>query len=133
MKAMVISIPQNIFFQYLSWHFFDVPKKILKAFKNILLFNLEYFSIFLLLKTFFSHWRRYSFTYPRGFDIRAYAGVFFSNLISRVLGAVVRTFLIVLGILVEILILLLGGIVFLGWFFFPFILVLLLYFGLKFI
>jgi len=130
---MVISIPQNIFFQYLSWHFFDVPKKILKAFKNILLFNLEYFSIFLLLKTFFSHWRRYSFAYPRGFDIKVYAGVFFSNLISRVLGAVVRTFLIVLGILVEILILLLGGIVFLGWFFFPFILVLLLYFGLKFI
>lgn len=130
---MVISIPQNIFFQYLSWHFFDVPKKILKAFKNILLFNLEYFSIFLLLKTFFSHWRRYSFAYPRGFDIKAYAGVFFSNLISRISGAVVRTFLIVLGILVEILILLLGGIVFLGWFFFPFILVLLLYFGLKFI
>lgn len=122
-----------VFLQYLSWHFFDVPKKILKAFKNILLFNLEYFSIFLLLKTFFSHWRRYSFAYPRGFDIRAYTGVFFSNLISRILGAVVRTFLIVLGILVEILILLLGGIVFLGWFFFPFILVLLLYFGLKFI
>lgn len=122
-----------VFLQYLSWHFFDVPKKILKAFKNILLFNLEYFSIFLLLKTFFSHWRRYSFAYPRGFDIRAYAGVFFSNLISRILGAVVRTFLIVLGILVEILILFLGGIVFLGWFFFPFILVLLLYFGLKFI
>lgn len=122
-----------VFLQYLSWHFFDVPKKILKAFKNILLFNLEYFSIFLLLKTFFSHWRRYSFAYPRGFDIRAYAWVFFSNLISRILGAVVRTFLIVLGILVEILILFLGGIVFLGWFFFPFILVLLLYFGLKFI
>jgi len=121
----------NIIFQFISWYFLEVPKKILGAWKNILKFNLEYFSIPLILKTFFSHWRQYKWDYGRGFDFRRYTEVFISNMISRILGMVMRTILISIGLLVEIFIIFCGGSVFLGWIFLPVLLINGLIFGFK--
>lgn len=95
----------------------------MKAWGNFLRFNLDYFSIPLLLKTFFSPWRRYSWSYGRGFDLGKFFEAFFSNLISRILGALMRTFLIVFGIIAEIFILVIGLIIILGWILLPFLLV----------
>jgi len=120
------AISQNIFIQYLVWHFYDQPRKILKTWKGFLLFNLEYFSVFLLLKTFFSPWRQYRWFYPRGLDIPKYLETFFSNMISRVLGAILRTGIILTGIFFEILILITGFLVFTGWFILPALLVFIL-------
>jgi len=122
---------QNMVTQYLIWQFFDVPRELIKAWKNFLLFNSNYFSIPLLIKTFFSYWRRYKWSYGRGFDIGRYLEVFFSNLISRVLGAVVRSFLIFFGSIVEIFIVFVGFIVFIGWLINPVILIAGLIFGFK--
>ena len=122
---------QNIFFQYLSWQFFEMPANILKAWRNFLLFNLNYFSITLLLRTFFSPWRRYRWSYGRGFDIGRYFEVLFSNLISRVLGAIMRFFLIIIGLLVEIFIIFSGILIFFGWLILPALLIVGLIFGLK--
>jgi hypothetical protein len=120
------AISQNIFAQYLIWHFYDQPRKILKTWKGFLLFNLNYFSLLLLLKTFFSPWRQYKWYYPRGLDIPKYLEVFFSNMISRVLGAILRTVIIFFGIFFEILILILGFLIFVGWFILPALLVFIL-------
>ena len=122
---------QNILIQYFLWHFLEQSKAILKAWKNFLLFNLNYFSIPLLIKTFFSPWRRYSWSYGKGFDLKRYFSVFISNLISRLLGAAIRFFLIAIGILAEISLILLGIIVFLGWLFLPFLLILGIYHGFR--
>jgi len=119
-------ISQNIFFQWLSWHFFEVPKEILKAWKNFLKFDFNYFSIPLLAKTLFSHWRKYRWFYPRGFDFGKYIEVAFSNLISRLLGAILRIFLVFFGILVEVFIFFIGFFIFFSWLILP----LLLIFGL---
>jgi len=124
-------ISQNILILYFQWHFFDVPKGILKAWKNFLLFNLNYFSIPLLLKTFFSHWRRYRYSYGRGFDLGRYFEVFTFNLLSRVLGAIMRSILILLGLVGEIFIVFLGLILFLAWLILPAFLIFGLYFGLR--
>ena len=128
-----VSPKRFIIWQLLVWHFYDVPKGILKAFKNFLVFNFNYFSIGLLLKTLFSHWRRYREFYPRGFDIKRYFSVFIGNLISRILGAIIRTVVIIIGLLVEVVIFLAGIIIFLAWLFSPTLLLLGLYFGLKFL
>ena len=122
---------QNILFQYLTWHYVDQVRGILLAWKNFLRFNLNYFSISLLLKTLFSHWRKYQWSYGRGFDIKRYAEVFFSNLISRVIGATIRFFLILIGVAAEIFIVLAGIIVFLGWLLLPVLLLAGLWFGFK--
>ena len=122
---------QSIIIQYLIWHFFDVPKEIVKAWKNYLVFNLRYFSIFLLLKTFFSHWRKYKWSYGRGLDLKRYFEAFFSNLISRTLGAIIRSFLILLSLIIEIFIFQAGIIVLLFWLGLPAFLILSLMFSVK--
>lgn len=121
----------SILFQYLIWHFFDVPRGLLKTWRNFLKFNLNYFSIPLLTKTLFSHWRRYSWSYGQGFDIWRYIGVFFSNLTSRFFGAAARFFLIIIGLFFELLLIVLGGLSFFVWLFLPVCLILSLIFGFK--
>lgn len=128
---MMAETSQNILIQYLFWQFFEVPKEILKAWRNFLKFYLNYFSIPLLFKTLFSYWRRYRWFYPRGLRIGKYLEVFFSNLFSRFLGAVMRIILIFIGLLVEIFLIFAGIIIFLGWLILPILLILGLISGFK--
>ncbi len=124
-------IGQNIFFQYLSWQFWEMPVNILKTWRDFLKFNLNYFSVPLLLKTLFSPWRRYKVSYGRGFDVGRYLEAAFSNLIFRVIGAILRTFLIIAGTLAEILILFAGAVVFMSWLVLPALLIAGLIFGIQ--
>ena len=114
----------SLSFQYLQWHFFIQSKAILKAWKNFLLFNLRYWSIPLLLRTFFSYWRKYRYSYGRGFDIKIYFEALSLNIISRAMGAIMRTILILIGISTEIFIFFAGIIIFLIWLILPVLLLL---------
>ncbi len=125
------SSTDNILFTWVNWYFTEVPQAILRGWKNILAFNLNYFSLPLLLKTLFSYWRQYRWYYPRGFDIAKYAEVSFSNLISRVLGAVIRIFILFLGIAAEIIIFVAGAIVLIIWLIMPLLVVFGLWQGLR--
>ena len=100
---------------YLKWHYLEAPKEILKGLRNILWFELNYFSVGLLVKTFFSPWRKISWDYGRGFDLGRFLFTFASNLISRILGAVVRSFIITWGIAGQLALLCLGSLFFLFW------------------
>ena len=122
---------QNIFLQWVFWHFLEVPGNILKAWGNFLRFNLNYFSIPLLFKTLFSSWRRYRVSYGKGSDIGRYFEAAFSNLLFRILGAVMRSSLIIIGLLVEIFIIFAGFMVFLGWLILPILLIFGLYYGFR--
>lgn len=128
-----VSPKRFIILQFLVWHFWEAPKGILKAFKNFLVFNFNYFSIGLLAKTLFSHWRRYRESYGKGLNIKRYFEAFTTNMISRILGAIVRIVTILVGLTVELFILIGGVIVFLTWIFLPVLLLLGLYFGLRFL
>jgi len=120
-----------LLFQCLSWYFIDCPREILGAWRNFLLFGLDYFSIPLLFKTFFSHWRRAYVPYGRGFSPSRYFQTFVFNLFSRLVGVVLRTFFIVFGALIEIVIFLAGLAIFLGWLFSPILLVAVFIFSLR--
>ena len=121
---------QNIIIQWFFWQFSEAPAGILRAWKNIILFNLSYFSIILLLKTLFSPWRRYSYSYGQGFDLGRYFEVFTFNLISRILGAIIRICLIILGLLTEIFIIFIGIIILISWLLLPVFLIIGLIFGI---
>lgn len=129
--ASIAEISPGIFYRYWKWHYFDQPKILLKAWRNFLVFGINFFSIPLLLKTFFSPWHRYYVSYGRGFDFKVWAEAIFSNLIFRVLGAIVRVVVIVLGLLFEIFVFLAGLIIFLGWLVLPFALFFGFVFALK--
>jgi len=121
----------NIIIQYLQWHFNDQTKAILRAWKNFLIFGLNYFSIPLLLRTFCSPWRRYKYFYPKGFDLRRYIVAFTFNAISRGIGMIMRTILIIIGIIAEFFIFLAGLLFVLIWLFLPVILIISFFYGLK--
>jgi len=118
-----MTIKENITVIWTFWYFIEVPKNIISGWRNFLWFGMNYFSIPLLLKTLFSHWRRYAWSYGRGFDIVRYFNVFFSNLMSRILGALMRIILIFIGIIFEIFIFFLGLIILVGWFLLPLFLI----------
>jgi hypothetical protein len=124
---------RNIILQWFGWYLIDKPLSILRAWKNLLLFNLNYFSIPLLLKTFFVPWRKYKWPYCRGFDLKIYLEVFISNSIMRILGAILRLFLIILGIVLEFFIILIGILAIIFWFLLPFILIAFFILGLEFL
>lgn len=120
-----------VLIQYLVWHFIDSPKAILKGWNNFLLFNLNYFSIPTLLRTFFSHWRKYYSPYGRTFSPTKWFESFVFNMFSRIIGAILRTVFIIIGLSLEIFIIAAGLIVFLGWLILPFSLIFGFFFGLK--
>jgi len=111
------------------WHFFEAPKTILDAWRNFLLFNLNYFSIPTLLKTFLSYWHKYSWSYGRGFDLKVYLEVALSNAISRVIGVIIRSVLIILGIVSEVFIFVAGLIILITWLLLPVLAVATIVFG----
>jgi len=60
-----------------------------------------------------------------------WAEAFVSNIFSRIIGMVIRTIFIILGLLIEIFILIGGAIIFIGWLLLPVLLLGGLWFGLK--
>jgi len=122
---------QNIIIAWFNWHFSEAPKNILKIWGNFLAFNFNYFSINTLLKTFFSPWKKIQWSYGRGFDFGRFISTLTSNIISRIIGATVRTFIIGLAFFIEFFILLGGVVVFLFWVFLPFLLILGFWFGIR--
>ncbi len=123
---------KDIITQWVEWHFYQVPKFLFTAWENFLTFALYYFSTPLLLATLFSPWKRYNWSYPKFFDIGGYASTFISNIFSRIIGAICRLALILVGILSIIAVILLGGFIILTWFLLPLIfvlLILLLFYG----
>ena len=124
-------LKDNIIFLWLVWHFLEAPIGIVKGWGNFLRFNLNYFSVPLLLKTLVSPWRRYKMNYGRGFNPGRYFEVFTFNMMSRTIGAVLRLFFIFLGLFFEALILIFGlGIIFF-WFFLPLILLFIFFYGFR--
>ena len=121
----------NMFLQVFVWYFWDKPKAILAAWANFLRFNLNYFSLITLLRTFFSHWHRYGYSYGKIFEVWKNIETFVFNIMSRVVGMILRTFLIILGLATEVLIILIGLVIFLGWIFLPILLLAAFLFGLN--
>ena len=74
----------------------------------------DYFSIDLLVRTWFAPFRQISagaVRGPIGVQIRA----FFDRLISRTIGAIVRSFMIIFGVVALIVTALIGVVVVVGW------------------
>ncbi len=99
----------QIFAIYFYWHYGPGFKGLLRIWKNFLLFGYNYFSIGLLLNTLFSPWHRISSSYGRGFDAAVWTRVFMENMISRTLGAIVRSIVISIGLTAEMIILTIGA------------------------
>lgn len=115
---------------YLKWHYGKAICSLTKIWGNFLFFIYEFFSIRLLVKNFFDPWKRMAEDYPKGFDLKKYFYIFIANSIVRIVGIIMRTILILIGLTGYILLALLYPVALILWIFLPIIIFILIGSGL---
>lgn len=111
---------KNIFSLWVLWQFYEAPKFLLLVWNNYMNFASDFFSFKQLLKTFFSPWHRYKWSYPKVFDIKEFFNTLISNTVSRILGAMMRVALIIAGAVFQVFVALAGAAIFVAWLLVPF-------------
>ena len=101
------------------------------AWRNFILFALNYFSIPLLLKTLLAPWKRDITKRPKGLDLKKFFEFIAFNLISRSIGFLLRIFMVVIGTIFLIVTIIAGAVFFALWIILPLILLGLLIFGIS--
>ena len=99
---------ESVVVLFLRWLFVESTVKIFNTWIFFLKFGMDIFSVPLLARTFLQPWRRYFTGYPRGFNPALMFESFFGNIMSRVIGMILRTFFILLGILFDAVIFAVG-------------------------
>jgi hypothetical protein len=114
---------ENIFISWILWQFYEMPKFLIGVCVNYLVFASNIFSVFLLLKTLFFPWKKYKWNYPKGFNVTEFFNTLISNIFSRFLGALMRLFLIIAGILFQIFVIIATAAIIFIWIALPFIII----------
>lgn len=104
---------------FFKWFFWRQPQRLLYAAHSFLLWGWHFFSIGFLSRHLFSAWHRDISGYGRGFDLKRFLEVWGWNMISRVLGAIMRVAVVAFGFLVEAGFLIISVIIVVGWFLLP--------------
>ena len=113
------------------WYYGEAVKNVLTAWRNFILFALNYFSIPLLLKTLLAPWKRDITKRPKGLDLKKFFEFIAFNLISRSIGFLLRIFMVVIGTIFLIVTIIAGAVFFALWIILPLILLGLLIFGIS--
>ncbi len=88
---------------FLPWYFLEMPMAIINAYGAYARAFWEIFSIPFLLRTLLSPWKNVVDPYPKNkFDLNAIFQALVMNLISRMVGCVVRLVMIALGVVVHV-------------------------------
>lgn len=120
---MESSEKDNIITSWFLWQFYEMPKFLLQVWNNYFMFASNLFSVPLLLKTLFAPWRRYRWRYPKGLNPVEFFNTLISNSFSRILGALMRIILILVGILFQVFVAIAGLAIFVCWILLPFIVI----------
>lgn len=126
MRFLVISL------HYFGWHYGQAILEFSHIYKNILIFLFNFFSISILLRSYFAPWRRMGEDHEKNIidDLENVASVFVVNLIMRIVGIVMRTLVIVFGVLFILLVALFYPILLIFWLALPLIIIVLILLGL---
>ena len=121
----------SIAHHYLLWHYSRAFLEIFHVWLNLLGFVIQYFSIPQLIRSWFAPWKRMTEGRGETFNLEDLAGFVIINIISRIIGTILRTIIIFIG-LVSLLITILGGfLVYVFWVVAPLVIISLLGFGLT--
>jgi len=132
-KMKEIAQKRNIFIDWLWWRYSVILPKLILRWKSVLRFILEYFSVVFFLRTFFAPWKREIVSYGSSIDIKRYAETFIINIFSRLMGMIMRTALIITGLVVEILVIVTGFLLILFWILMPAVIIIGLLLSLRWI
>ncbi|MEK7636229.1 MAG: hypothetical protein AAB362_00885 [Patescibacteria group bacterium] len=83
---------------YLYWHYSLGAKQVARDGLRLIFGIFNFFSISHLFRTLLYPWHQYSDQYKSGFDLGVFLWALSGNMISRGLGAIVRTITIFIGL-----------------------------------
>ncbi len=116
---------------YIEWHYSRALYDIVGIIKNFIWFFYEFFSIPLLLKTYFSPFHRLGEQYAHSIDLGKWAETFIVNSLMRVVGVFLRTFIILCGVCCIGITISTGLILLFSWMVAPLCVVFLILYGFK--
>lgn len=117
---------------FFEWLFVESTAHAARAWFFFLKFAFDLFSVPLLVRTYFSPWHRYWYGYSKTFDPTAWFWALFGNAMSRVIGVILRTLFIFLGLLCAVFFFVIGLVCIAFWIALPFASVYLFYLGWQF-
>ncbi|MFA6416256.1 MAG: hypothetical protein WCW56_02080 [Candidatus Paceibacterota bacterium] len=121
----------TILIDYLLWHYSKAVVSLLLVFRNLFLFITNLFSLPLLFRTWLSPWRRLDEGYTKNItDIGAIASTLVLNILMRLVGFIMRTGVIAIGLLTILFLTLLLPLVLAIWLLLPFIIIFLFLLGI---
>jgi len=115
---------------YLKWHYSQAILALWNIWGNFLFFIFEFFSIKLLFQNFFNPWKRMTDYYPKSFDLKKYFTIFIVNTITRIVGIIMRTALIIISLTCYFLLLIAYPLALVIWLLLPVIIVSLILTGI---
>ncbi len=123
----------TILHHYLLWHYSRAYIQFFNVWKNLLWFIVKFFSIPQMLRSWISPWKRITEDRKKAWNIEDMAGSFVINILSRFIGAIMRTVVIISGIF-SLLVTFVGGLVtYLIWTVAPALIVFLIILGIVYI
>ncbi len=102
-------------YYYVRWHYSMAIRDLVGIIGNFFWFFYEFFSIPLLLKTFFVPFHRLEEQRTKAFKPQAWAEALLVTSLMRMVGALLRSLLIVIGIFFLLLTGVLGGTMLIAW------------------
>ncbi len=103
---------QSFITLFFRWWYFEAPIKILIILKTLILKIADFFSFFSLLRTFFQPWKR-DVMIAKSLNEKLQALAL--NMVSRLVGMIMRFFVIVTGLIFISSLLILGLLFFIIW------------------
>ena len=120
----------TVFFRYAVWHYMRAPALFVGVWKNLLWYLGHLFSVNTLWHSLFAPWHRIVASRTRKWDLEDWASAALANFISRLIGAIMRLTLILIGRTLQLLWIGFGLMFYLSWFVLPLLLVLTFWYGL---
>lgn len=118
------------FLGYLKWHYSKALIATFSLWKNILYFLFNFFSIRSLLGNFFTPWKRLADSYPKKFDLKVYFFTFIVNIITRIVGMILRSIIIFIGLACCVIYIIFLPVTLVLWLALPPIMIFLIIYGL---
>jgi len=116
---------------YLIWHYTRALVEFSHIYKNIIAFVYNFFSVPILIRSYFAPWRRMGEAYPKNvLNFAELGSVLAVNLIMRLVGVVMRTVMIIVGLVVTVVAIIFYPVLLILWLLLPFIITVLILLGL---
>ncbi len=113
----------SILHHYLLWHYTYALLEIFHIWNNFFWFIINFFSLPQLIRSYFAPWKRMTEDRGQTFNFEDLAGFVVIGLISRIVGMILRTTIILFGTTALILLTIGGLLVYLFWLLAPAVLI----------